>query len=115
MRSSWQKRSSKPKVAQEPVQFPQGFRVAIEPARKDVARKAAGLNNGESQCVIGPLCLPTTKDSLHPNEEDTVGDLVGGAAIGGMQTGVSCGTCFLAEIAVELTEQGITVFLCPVR
>ena len=75
------------KVAQEPVQLPQGFRAAIEAAGKDVAGKPAGLKNGQSQRVVGLLRLPTKLDSLHPNQEDSVGDLVGGTAIGGMQAG----------------------------
>ena len=34
------------KVAQEPVQLPQGFRSAIEAARKDAAGEPAGPKNG---------------------------------------------------------------------
>src|ERR1022692_5025421 len=74
-------------VAQEPVQLPQGFRGAVEAARKDVASKPTGLKNGQSQGVVRFLCLPTKLDTLHPNQEDSVGDLVGGTAIGGVQAG----------------------------
>src|ERR1017187_2303618 len=35
------------KVSQEPVQLPQSFVAAIESARKKVARKPAGLKNGQ--------------------------------------------------------------------
>ena len=72
-------------VAQEPVQLPQGFRAAIEAARKDVPGKPARLKNGQSKCVVGLLCLPLKLDSLHADEENPVGDLVGGTAIGGVQ------------------------------
>jgi hypothetical protein len=75
------------KVAQEPVQLSQGFRGAIEPAGKDVAREPAGFQNGQSQGVVGLLCLPLKPDSLHPDEKDSVGDLVSRTAIGGVQTG----------------------------
>ena len=74
-------------VAQEPVQLPQGFRAAIEPARNDVPGKPAGLKNGQSERVVRLLCLPLKLGSLHANEEDPVGDLVGGTAIGGVQAG----------------------------
>jgi hypothetical protein len=50
-----------------------------------MARKTAGLNNGQTERVVGFLRLPTKMDSLHPNKEDSVGDLVGGTAIGGVQ------------------------------
>jgi hypothetical protein len=72
-------------VTQEPGQLQQGFRAAIEPARQEVAGKPAGLKNGQSERVVWLLCLPAKLDSLHPNEEDSVGDLVGGTAIGGVQ------------------------------
>ena len=72
-------------VAQKPVQLPQGLRVAIEPARKGTARKATGLKNGQSERVVRFWGLPTKMDSLHPNQEDSVGDLVGSTAIGGVQ------------------------------
>jgi hypothetical protein len=49
--------------------------------------KPAGLKNSQSQSVVGLLCLPLKSDSLHPDEEDAVRDLVGGTAIGGMQSG----------------------------
>ena len=75
------------KVAQEPVQLPQGFLAAIEPARKDVARKTGGLKNGQSQGVVGFLGLPAEQDSLYPDKENRVRDLVGGTAIGGVQAG----------------------------
>jgi hypothetical protein len=74
------------KVAQKPVQLPQGFRAAIETTRKDVAGKSDGLKDGQSESVVGLLCLSTKLDTLHPNEENPVGDLVGGAAIGGVQS-----------------------------
>ena len=77
--------------------------------------ESEGLKNGQTKRVVRLLCLPPEVGTRDAHQEDSIGNLVGGAAIGGMQTGVSCGTCFLAEIAVELTEQGITVFLCPVR
>ena len=70
-----------PELAQEPVQLPQGFRVAIDPARKRVAGETAGLENGQSECVVGFLCLPAKIDPLHLNQEDSIGDLVGGTAI----------------------------------
>src|SRR5450631_882924 len=74
-------------VAQEPVELPQGFRGAIEPAREAVASEPAGLKNGKRQCVVGFLCLPLIPNTLHPDEEDSVGDLVASTAIGGMQAG----------------------------
>ena len=73
------------KVAQEPIQLPEGFRAAIEPARKDVAGKPAGLKNGQTERVIGLPCLTLKPYSLRPNEEDSVGDPVRGTAIGGVQ------------------------------
>ena len=74
-------------VAQEPVQLPQGLRAAIEPAGDDLSGKPAGLKDGQSQCVIGLLCLPLKPGPLHPNQEDSVRNLVGGTAIGGVQAG----------------------------
>ena len=51
-----------------------------------MASESAGLKNGKSERVIGLLCLPAKMDSLHPNQEDSVGDLVRGTAIGGVQS-----------------------------
>jgi hypothetical protein len=73
------------KVTQKPVQLPQGFRVAIEPAREGTARKSTGLKNCQSQRVVGLWGLPTKLDSLHPNQEDSVGNLVGSTAISSVQ------------------------------
>ena len=54
-----------------------------------MAGKSAGFKNGQSECVIGLLCQPTKIDTLHANQEDSVGDLVGSTAIGGVQAGNS--------------------------
>jgi hypothetical protein len=75
------------KVAQEPVQLPEGFRTAIEATRQDVACKPAGFKNGKRQCVIGFLGLPLKAHALHPDEEDPIRDLVGSTAIGGVEAG----------------------------
>ena len=61
-------------IPQEPVQFPQGSRAAIDPARKDLPGKPPGLTNGQSERVVSPQCLPLKLRSLHTNQEDTVGD-----------------------------------------
>jgi hypothetical protein len=50
-----------------------------------VSGKPTGLKNGQSERVVRFLCLPLKLDSLYPNQEDSVGDLVGGTAIGGVQ------------------------------
>ena len=63
------------KVAQEPVQLSQGFRGAIEPAGKDVAREPAGFQNGQSQGVVGLLGLPLKPDLLHPTRKTPSGTL----------------------------------------
>src|SRR5579872_828286 len=73
-------------VAQEPVQLPQGFRIAIEPARKDVTGKSAGLKNSEAKGVVRLLRLASKEDSLNSNQKDSVGDLVSRITIGGVQT-----------------------------
>jgi hypothetical protein len=52
-----------------------------------VARKPAGFKNGQRKRVVGLLCLATKLDSLHPDKEDSVGNLVDGTAIGGVQAG----------------------------
>ena len=55
---------------------------------------------------------------MYANEEDPVGDLVGGTAIGGVEAGdlaLHAAPSLLGGIAVELAEQGIAVFLGPVR
>src|SRR5208283_619538 len=70
-------------IAQEPVELPEGLRVAIEPARNEVPSKPAGLKNGQSQGVIGLPFLSIKPDSLHLNQEDSIRDLVSGTAIGG--------------------------------
>lgn len=75
------------KVAQEPVQLPQGFRVAVEAAGNDVVGESAGLKNGKAKGVVRLLCLPPKVDHCDADQEDPVGDLVGSAAIGGVQTG----------------------------
>ena len=75
------------KVAQKPVQLPQGFGAAIEPARKDVLGKPAGLKNGQRQSVVGLLRMPMKPDSLYANEENSIWYLVSGTAISGVQTG----------------------------
>ena len=71
-------------VAQKPVQLPEGFRAAIEPARKDVAGEPAGLQNSQTERVIRFLCLPLKPDSLHLDQEEAVWYLVRGTAIGGV-------------------------------
>ena len=75
------------KVAQEPVELPQGLRIAVESARNDVIAKSVRFQNSQNKCVIRLLCLPAEIDFLHANEEDPVRNLVGGAAIGGVQPG----------------------------
>ncbi len=42
-----------------------------------------GLKDGQRQRVIGFLCLPLKPSPLHFNQEDSVGNLVSGRAIGG--------------------------------
>lgn len=74
-------------IEQEPIQLLQGFRSAIQPARQDVATKPAGRKNGQCEGVVGLLGLPTKLSALHANQEDSVRDLVGGTAIGGVQAG----------------------------
>jgi hypothetical protein len=49
-----------------------------------MSAKSDGLKNGQSERVVRLLCMTLKPDSLHANEEDAVGDLIGGAAIGGM-------------------------------
>ena len=49
-----------------------------------MARESAGFKNGQSQGVVALLCLAKL-DPLKANEEDAVGDLVGGTAIGGVE------------------------------
>ena len=74
-------------VAQKPVQLPQGFRAAIEPARKRVTSKSAGFKNVQSQRVVRLLCLPLKLRTLHLNEKNSVGNLVGRTTIGGVEAG----------------------------
>src|SRR5689334_18849266 len=50
------------KVAQEPVELPEGFGSAIKSAGNDVVEKAAGLENVERKRVIGFLCLSAKLD-----------------------------------------------------
>ena len=60
--------------------------------------ESAGLKDGESEGVIGLLCMPAILGSFDADEEDAVGHLVGGTAIGVVQageSGVSCGTFLL--------------------
>src|SRR5271167_1016703 len=73
------------KVAQEPVELPQSLGIAEETAGNDVVGKSPGFENGEGNGVIRFLCLPTKLDSLHPNEEESIGDLVRSAPIRGME------------------------------
>ena len=47
--------------------------------------KSVGLENGQSKSVVGFLCLSAKVDFLHPNQKESVRDLVGSAAIGRMQ------------------------------
>ncbi len=104
-------------IAQEPAQLPQRFRAAIEPAGDDLSGESAGFKDGETQGVIGLLCMPAELGAVHPNQEDTVGNLVSGTAIGGVQAwdlAFHAAPSFCAEVAVELAEQGIAVFLGPV-
>jgi hypothetical protein len=50
-----------------------------------MSAKSDGLNNGQIERVVRLLCLPAELRTLHAHEEDPVGDLVNGTAIGGMQ------------------------------
>ena len=43
-----------------------------------------GSRMAKRQCVVGLLCLPLKLGSLHPNQEDSVRNLVSGTAIGGV-------------------------------
>ena len=55
--------------------------------------------------------------SLDANEEQTIANLRCSRLVGLVQAldiGVSCGTFFRAEIAVELAQQGITILLRPI-
>jgi hypothetical protein len=82
-----------------------------------VASTPAGLQNGESQRVVRFLCLSPKLDAFAREP----GRLRRGSGRrhsdrqrASLSSGVSCGTFFLAEVAVELAEQGIAVFFGPV-
>jgi len=50
-----------------------------------MAREPAGLQDDETERVVGLWGLPGKLDSLNPNKEHSIGDRVGNTAIGGMQ------------------------------
>src|SRR5580704_19688357 len=51
-------------VPQEPIQLPQGFGIAIEPAGNNVTAKAAGLKNNQGQGVIRFVGIATKLNSV---------------------------------------------------
>jgi hypothetical protein len=73
------------KIAQEPVELPEGFGVAIEAAGNNMVGKATGLENGQSERLIRFLSLSAELDFMHSNQKKSVGDLIGRAPIGGVQ------------------------------
>ena len=50
-----------------------------------MTRESAGLKYGQAKRVVGFLYLPPEASGRHANKEDPVRNLVGGAAIGGVQ------------------------------
>src|SRR5579862_3051342 len=72
-------------IAQEPIQLPQGFWAAIEPTRNDMAGKSAWFENGQIYRVVRLLRVSTELCTLDANQKESIGDLVGGTAVGGVQ------------------------------
>ena len=70
------------KIPQEPVQLPERFWIAVEPTGDDVIGKPVWLKNDHAHRVVRLRGLPPVEDPLHPNQKNSVGNLVGGAAIG---------------------------------
>ena len=70
----------------------------------------------EKRSVVTAFVLPTMLGPLAPEPERPVGNLVGGRRIGCVQALIwrLMRHLLSAEIAVELAEQGIAVFLSPV-
>jgi hypothetical protein len=63
------------KVPQEPVQFPQGFCVAIQATRNDVVAKPVRFENGQVHEVIRLRSVFAKLDSLDADQEDPIWDL----------------------------------------
>ena len=73
-------------VAQEPAEFPQCFRSAIETARNGASGAFLGLNDREAQNVERFLSMPAILGSGHPDQVQTIRDFVGSRPIGLVQT-----------------------------
>ena len=64
-------------IAQEPVQFPEGFLGAIEPARNLAGGKLLRLEDRETEGEEGFLGMPTVVGAVDSNQEYTLANLQG--------------------------------------
>src|SRR5579864_6272547 len=69
------------KIAQEPVEFPECFRAAIEPAGQNVVRESARFNHSESDSVVLFRCIWTKLHPLNANQENPIRSQANSGAI----------------------------------
>ena len=104
-------------VAQEPGQFPEGFLGAVDATRNRASGQWLGLEDGEAEEVVRFVPVPAILSAVDPDQEQPIRYLHGRRRIGSradLECGASSSTFLAAEIAVELAEQGIAVFLGPI-
>jgi hypothetical protein len=84
-------------------------------ARKSYGREFARLEYGEAKQVKRLLGVPAIQGSIHADEKHTIWHVAPPTSrmTRSQEFGASCRTFLVAEIAVELAEQGITIFLRP--
>src|SRR5207248_4383194 len=75
-----------------------------------VLQPRSGSGNKVSAPASGTPLEPPGRGIIHPGRTQWPIDLLGG----GFRNGASCRTSFCWQIAVELAEQSVAVFLGPV-
>ena len=102
------------KVAEEPIELPEGFGIAKQAAGNDVAGKSARLQNGQSkQCnKVSGLVGETELSAPGPETvHREFGRQHSDRRRGVLQSDVSCYTFLLDDVTVELAEQRVPIFL----
>ncbi len=62
-----------PEVTQEPIEFPEGLRGAIETPGERLARELLRLDDGEAERELGLLAVVAVERANYANQKDPVG------------------------------------------